>query len=229
MLTVLSRNSTARNSEAAQSRSPWMTLVLALITTVVMIAVMTVVMTVATIAIGTTVTGRTEVIAATVQDPPAVEAATTMIVVPGPHPPGGRLMIEGLQGRIMTDAAMTKDVVKKEKIATRTELQDSRTGMVVGPVERSLYIRTQAQSGQRRRSMVFTVQLGLLLQCSHLLYMALYFAVWFHRFHEAPPIVLQFIKPIKLGDFPPKPSGEPCPRIGTPDGISDLNAHSAIW
>ncbi len=117
----------------------------------------------ATITIGTTATAgttantteMTEIIAETVQD--LLLAARTMkIVVPGLHPPGGR-KTKGLQGTmitgeeammiaeyliiIMTVAGMTlivEEMIKEEKrkkIASKTEMQDTRMGRVDGPVE----------------------------------------------------------------------------------------------
>jgi len=137
--------------------SPSTSLVLVPIT---IVATSAVVMIVVMIAIGTTVTGKTEATVVTAQDRPAEEEeeATPKIVVPGLHPPGGR-MIEGLQGTMIIDGGtmmtekdltivmiaagmittavvMTEDA-RIEKTDMKTGLQDRRTGMAIGPVERS--------------------------------------------------------------------------------------------
>ena len=102
------------------------------------------------------VTRTTEVIAATDLDLLAVHKNMT-IVVPGLRPPGGRLMIEGLQGTMITGeeammtvegliiimivvgmnltGAETTEDVKRRMNASKKGLQGTRTGMADGPVE----------------------------------------------------------------------------------------------
>lgn len=76
---------------------------------VAMVQIIIVVMTVATTAIGMTATGMTDT-AGTVPDR-LLAVLNTTIVDPGLHPPGGRIMIEGLQGTMITgeEAMMTAD------------------------------------------------------------------------------------------------------------------------
>jgi hypothetical protein len=120
------------------------------------IVAMTDVATLAMIDTGTTVIGRTGHIVVTVPGlllaaPPA---NMKIVVHPGLHPPGGRLMIKGLQGTmitgeeammtaerliiilnvagmIMTDAGTTEDATKKMN-ASMTGLRGTRTGKAVG-------------------------------------------------------------------------------------------------
>jgi len=106
---------------------------------------------------GMIVTKRTEITAATDLDLLA-EHKNMTIVVPGLRPPGGRLMIEGLQGTMITGeeammtaegltimltaagmnktagAEMTEDA-KRRMNASKRGLQGTRTGMADGPVE----------------------------------------------------------------------------------------------
>lgn len=127
------------------------------ITIVVMTDVaMTDVATLAKTVIGTTVIERTG--PTVVNDPDRLLVAPPLnlkiVVHPGLHPPGGRLMIEGLQGTmitgeeammtaerliiilnvagmITTDAGTTEDATKKMN-ASRTGLRGTRTGKAVG-------------------------------------------------------------------------------------------------
>ena len=105
---------------------------------------------------GTTVTEKTGATAVTALDLLA-EHKNMTIVVPGLRPPGGRLMIEGLQGTMITGeeammtvegliiimivvgmnptGAETTEDVKRRMNASKKGLQGTRTGMADGPVE----------------------------------------------------------------------------------------------
>ena len=122
----------------------------------IIIAAMTGVATLMIDIIGTTDTGKTGHTVA--KDPGRLLAEPLpnlkIVVHPGLHPPGGRLMIKGLQGTmitgeeammtaerliiilnvagmIMTDAGTTEDATKKMN-ASRTGLRGTRMGKAVG-------------------------------------------------------------------------------------------------
>lgn len=120
--------------------------------------------------IARTVTETTEVIAVTVPGRlPVVNLPITMTVNPGLLLLGGTVMIEGLQGTMITDvgammtakaltimmivagmnAGMTENVTTK-KNATTIGLQGKQMGMEVGPVEWTL-----GSSRKQCRSVIF--------------------------------------------------------------------------
>jgi hypothetical protein len=124
-----SENWTAESFAAALFALPLMRVATVPTITVVMIDVM--------IVLGMTDTEKTDiektgVIDVIVQNR-LLAAQNTTIVVPGLRPPGGRKK-EGLQGMTMNDAETIKGVMIK-KTATKIEMQDTRMGREVGPVE----------------------------------------------------------------------------------------------
>jgi hypothetical protein len=58
--------------------------------------------------------------------------AKTIVAPPGLRPPGGRLMIEGLQGTILTDAGTIEDATRR---TSRIGPRGTQTEMAVGRVE----------------------------------------------------------------------------------------------
>lgn len=66
------------------------------------------------------------------------------IVAPGLRPPGGRLMIEGLQGTMPTDAGTIEDATRRRNASKRGP-RGTQTEMADGAVEVVLGFRTLAR------------------------------------------------------------------------------------
>lgn len=92
------------------------------------IAAMIVVMTGAMIV--TTIVGMTDTVVIALARP-LVVVNTMTVAHPGLRPPGGRLMIEGLQGMIKTDAGMTgNETIKKTDTRTDPPGKTAKDGRV---------------------------------------------------------------------------------------------------
>jgi len=88
----------------------------------------------ATIETGKTAIERTVLITAVTALDRLLVVLNMKIVAPGLRPPGGRLMTEGLQGTILTDAEMTEDATIRTNGST-IGLQGTQTEMAGGHVE----------------------------------------------------------------------------------------------
>jgi hypothetical protein len=126
----LPRSSTAKNCVADLFVLRWTTR--DLVPTIIVEMTDAMIVHLVMIAIGTTATETTGGTAGTDPDRLLVVLITTIVAHPGLRPPGGRLMIEGLQGTIPKDAETIEDA--------KTKKNDSRKGLrgmakAVGRVE----------------------------------------------------------------------------------------------